>query len=154
MERMTDFPGEKFAKRFALYKGMEAKPSRKKDQNEQGEDENQKTNAFHADEIRLRMELIPVAGRPFPRLFGYLVPIASGVVAHPTRTSAKNRIQDRFLRRALRFKINPMTPSGGRIKSCQYASGGGAGGFTLSRVQTVSVSESRWILTSSFQIPL
>ena len=54
MQRMTDFPGQKFAKRFALNKGMKAKPSRKRDQNEQGENENQKTNAFHADEISLR----------------------------------------------------------------------------------------------------
>ena len=65
MERMADFLAEPFAKRFALDKGMETKPPRKKDQNEQGGDENQKTNAFHADEIGdCGMELISVAGRP------------------------------------------------------------------------------------------
>ena len=52
---------------------METEPSRKKDQYQQDCDENQKANAFHANEIKdCGVELVSGAGRRFSRLFGDL----------------------------------------------------------------------------------
>ena len=81
MERMTDFFAEPSAERIALNKEMETEPPGKEYQHQQDGDEDQKTNAFHANEIKdCGVELVSVAGRRLSRLFGDLVPIASGVV--------------------------------------------------------------------------
>ena len=85
MERMADFFAEPSAERIALNKEMETEPPGKEYQHQQDRDEDQKTNAFHANEIKdCGVELVSVAGRRLSRLFGDLVRIASGVVRRET----------------------------------------------------------------------
>ena len=81
VERMADFLTEPFAERIALNKIMKTEPPGREDQYEQDRDQNQKTSAFHANEImNCRVELVSVAGRRLSRLFGDLALTASGVV--------------------------------------------------------------------------
>ena len=66
VERMADFLAEPIAEGIAVDKGMETEPPREKDQYEQDCDENQKANAFHANELNdCGIELIVVASRRF-----------------------------------------------------------------------------------------
>ena len=63
VKRMADFLTEPFAERIAVDERMETEPPRKKDQYEQDGDENQKANAFHANEmIKCGIGLVSAAG--------------------------------------------------------------------------------------------
>ena len=71
VERMADFLAEPSAERIALNKEMETEPAREERQDEQDRDQDQKTSAFHANEImNCGIELVSVAGRRLSRLFG------------------------------------------------------------------------------------
>ena len=81
VEGMAESLAKPFAERIALNKIMKTEPPGKEDQYEQDRDQNQKTSAFHANEImNCGVELVSVAGRRLSRLFGDLALTASGVV--------------------------------------------------------------------------
>ena len=67
VKRMADFLTEPFAERIAVDERMETEPPRRKDQYEQDGDENQKANAFHANEIDdCGIELVSVRAADLP----------------------------------------------------------------------------------------
>jgi len=62
-ERVADFTAEPFAELVALNKKMETEPARDESQKEQDGDQDQKANAFHANEIiKCGMELASAPG--------------------------------------------------------------------------------------------
>jgi hypothetical protein len=86
VERLADSFAEPFSEGIASDKKMETEPSRKEDHDDQDWNEDKKAKAFHANEIKNCINgLIFVAGRRFPRLFGDLGAIASGVVRSLSR---------------------------------------------------------------------
>ena len=62
-ERVADFPAEPSAELIALNKEMETEPAREESQEEQDCDQDQKANAFHANEIiKCGIELVSAPG--------------------------------------------------------------------------------------------
>ena len=88
VECPADFFAKPISERITLNKGMESDPTGEEDQQEQRGNEDQKSKAFQAKQDEVYGTKSPAeAERYFPRLFGYLDVLASGVV---TRRPARS----------------------------------------------------------------